>query len=162
MKQRFDETNLQQQIDKLPREMTPGRDLWQGIELAIEQQPKSKRYATGYLAWAASCVLAVLIGWNLNKPINEVEPTASVVDVMEQSFIQNRQAMLVGFGQPNLAQLPQDIQLQFSQLQSARTSLEQAIKNDPENADLVNLLSWLYQQELSLIEQLYQPQWQSI
>ena len=41
-------------------------------------------------------------------------------------------------------------------------AIYQALENDPNNSELLNLLRWTQDQELALIEQVYSPQWQTI
>lgn len=162
------EQQLQAQIDALSAEIKPQRDLWAGIEHAIEHnaliadEPKKRDVAP--FAWAASIVAAVLLTWTLNSPINTAVTTAdlSPIELLEQQYSQEKSSMLVSFGQPDLRKLPDSMKKQFSELQSARESLLKALEDDPNNADLLNLLKWTQSQELSLLEQLYSPQWQTI
>lgn len=163
---------LQNKIDNLSTEIAPQRDLWQGIEHAIEstvQQSSASLSTSAHnkplfmpVAWAASVVAAVLLSWVILVPQDETLILPDSIIAMNQQFQQQKQTMLVSFGQPNLAQLPLEMQEQLSQLDSAKKSLHEALIEDPNNADLLNMLGWLHQQELSLLEQLYSPKWQSI
>ena len=87
---------------------------------------------------------------------------------MDENFQQQKQAMLVSFGNPDLAKLSVNMQNQLSQLAQARKAIESALANDENNADLLNLLRFTQQQELSLLQQLYPTmndksnQWQTI
>ena len=59
------DTQLDQLIDSLPREITPGRDLWASIEPRLDQRPAHEtRSLQGWLAparrWAAVLAVAVL------------------------------------------------------------------------------------------------------
>lgn len=159
---------LNQEIDQLSEEMTPQRDLWAGIEKAIHQKPqqseKEKSFANAKgapLAWAASIMVAVLITWG---SVNDDDQGMAIdtVALMQQTFDQQKQTMLVSFGQPKLEELPKDMQEQLTQLASARKSIESALAEDPNNMELINLLRWTQLQELRLIEQLYTPKWQTI
>lgn len=173
----INDQQLQQQIDALPKEMTPSRDLWQGIEKAINQPQANKlttkpMMAPASMAWAASIVVAVLVTWLSFKP-NSVLPngdeqslTASVsqslVATMNDDFAQQKSLMLASFGQPDITKLPQAMRTQVEQLEQARASIEKALANDENNVDLINLLRWTQQQELELLKKLYSPQWQTI
>jgi hypothetical protein len=160
---------LQQKIAELPDEITPERDLWLGIEKAINSPllPKTKspwnisqRYQTP-MAWAASIVLAVLLTWQILTPASQ--PAAmSLAQTMQQTFQQQKQGLLVSFGQPKLTALPQAMQQQLNELAAAQQTINQALKSDPTNADLLNLLRFTQQQELKLLTQLFQPKWQTI
>lgn len=85
-----------------------------------------------------------------------------VVQVLEQDFAAQKQAMLVSFGTPKLSELPPDMQEQLNQLASARATIVKALNDDPDNLELINLLRWTQAQELALLEQLYTPSWQTI
>lgn len=162
---------LNQEIDQLNEELTPSRDLWAGIEKAIAQKPQQQTTndnvkflanAKGApLAWAASIMVAVIITWG-SVTGDEQGVSLDTVALMQQTFDQQKQTMLVSFGQPKLEELPQDMQEQLSQLASARKSIESALADDPNNMELINLLRWTQLQELKLIEQLYAPKWQTI
>ena len=166
---------LNNQVVKLADEITPERDLWSGIERAISQKvqeaPTSQTKSNLVpLAWAASFIAAVLVSWLTFTPqieqqtqqeliadvgINPVV-TEQLVTFMQQNFQQQKAAMLVSFGQPNLTQLPEVMQQELEQLAAARKSIRQALLTDEKNVDLLNLLDFTQQQELKLLAQLYQ------
>ncbi|WNC71711.1 hypothetical protein RGQ13_16555 [Thalassotalea psychrophila] len=166
MNKPISDQQLQTQIDNLAKDIKPERDLWAGIEHAIEHNsqqvsaPKKPHFAP--YAWAASVALAVLLTWNINTNTSVQVAEVSAIDVIQQQYSQEKNSMLVTFGEPDLKELPVEIQSQFNELDSARKSLINALADDPNNADLLNLLKWTQQQELNLIEQLYSPQWQTI
>ncbi|WDE11134.1 hypothetical protein [Thalassomonas haliotis] len=178
---------LQARIDQLPDEMSPERDLWPGIERALVQLPQQKpqpplsqqvfsQQTSGYessaeakgnkmkmpLAWAASVIAAVLLTWMNLAPQQDQPGPLNLVAAMQQDFELQKKTMLVSFGQPKISELPPEMQNQLNQLAAARASIDKALAEDPNNADLLSLLRWTQQQELDLIEQLYSPQWQSI
>ena len=172
-KQLLSEQALNDQVDSLPNELSPERDLWSGIEKAISHQSQDTVSRTADkqgrkipLAWAASVVAAVLLTWGVYKPQNGAEPSGQVnvnlVAAMEQSFEHQKQTMLVSFGQPKLQELPAEMQTELKQLASAQATIKKALESDENNVDLLNLLRWTQQQELDFIKQLYSPQWQSI
>ena len=164
---KISEQELQAQVDDLPQEMSPERDLWAGIERAIQHkeqentQPVNKKVVMP-VAWAASIIAAVLLTWVSFTPENNIGQSQSLVAVMQDSFEQQKQTLLVSFGRPDISKLSPKMQEELSKLASARASIEKALMDDPDNADLLNLLRWTQQQELNFIEQLYRPQWQSI
>lgn len=170
MSKNISEQEFQEQIDALSHDIKPQRDLWAGIEHAIEHQVQhedktksSPKRAYAPLAWAASVVIAVLVTWNVNTTNKApVVAQVSAIDSIQQQYSEQRNSMLVSFGKPDLSKLPEDIQKQFNELQSARNSLLAALENDPNNSDLLNLLKWTQQQELNLLEQLFSPKWQTI
>ena len=170
---------LQQQIDKLPKEITPERDLWAGIEKATQgkKQVTEERKVFVPSVWAASLLAAVLVTWLTIAPheteqqlVQQEEVSSgqsaqaqvALVTLMQDNFLQQKQAMLVSFGQPDMSKLPAEMQVQLEKLAAARKSITKALENDANNMDLLNLLDFTQQQELKLIQQLYRPQLQSI
>lgn len=185
MNKPISDQTLASQVERLPNEIQPQRDLWSGIERAI--QDKSQHNTSGNdrknvfpMAWAASICAAVLIAWVSFSPTSQiispltakneegVQQTANqLVSLMQESFQQQKQVMLVSYGQPDLSNLPNKMQSQLVELAKARASIEKALANDENNADLINLLRFTQQQELNLLQQLYPMlnndiQWQTI
>lgn len=166
---------LQQQIDELPLKISPERDLWQGIERAImvkKQHHESEinnhaikvslLNSKASLAWAASIIIAVLLTWTgVDHPLKG-QSQLDLVSSMQLTFEQQKKTMLVSLGQPDLSDLSANMQDQFTQLTSAQNTIKKALEQDPNNAELLNLLRWTQQQELDLLNQLYRPKWQSI
>mgnify|MGYP005816770945 CR=1 FL=1 len=168
------EQALTEKTKTLSNEMTPERDLWSGIERAISQksQQSAESQAKSHtvpLAWAASFLVAILISWLTFSP--QMQPNSKqallanvaespvvaeqLVAFMQNNFQQQKEAMLVSFGQPNLTQLPQAMQQELQQLAAARKSIREALLKDENNVDLLNLLDFTQQQELKLLTQLY-------
>ena len=187
MDKKISDQALAAQVIQLSKELQPQRDLWPGIERAIQgknQQEVSihKKSAVIPMAWAASIIAAVLVAWisfaptpsTLSIPLmaeNEqgVEfNTDQLVRSMQVSFQQQKQAMLVSYGTPDMTNLPTEMQNQLVELAQARQSIEKALVNDVNNVDLLNLLRFTQQQELKLLQQLYpymsneNVQWQTI
>jgi hypothetical protein len=165
---------LVEQIALLPNEMIPERDLWSGIERAINHkaqeipiQQQSNVFVPS--AWAASIAIVMLASWFTFSPsINEKNETALVktqkeavvtqgelVDFMQKNFQQQKQTLLVSYGQPSVDTLPPAMQIELKQLADARLSIKKALLTDENNADLLNLLDFTQQQELKLLQQLY-------
>ena len=178
MSKLLSEQDLQKNVAELPDEMTPQRDLWAGIERAIQTKQQDqpsidspKKAAFIPTAWAASLVAAVLVTWVsfspqlLDKSVNVAQQDNSslnLVIAMQENFKQTKQTMLVSFGQPKVSELPQEIQEELIKLSSAQATIVKALIEDPSNNDLLNLLRWTQKQELDLLTQLYSPKWQSI
>jgi hypothetical protein len=160
------EQELAIKVAELPSEITPERDLWSGIERAIQvnapHQYSSVTKPLVPIAWAASIVAAVLLTWvNLAPQLGTNSPL-TIASTMQQDFEKQKQTLLVSFGQPKLNKLAPEMKDQLAKLASAQASINKALIDDPTNADLLNLLRWTQQQELDLLEQLLSPQWQSI
>ncbi|MDO6426183.1 hypothetical protein Q4489_04125 [Thalassotalea sp. 1_MG-2023] len=164
MKKPLTDSELQTQVAQLPKERTPERDLWPGIEKAIAQQSSntSKRQSFYPVAWAASIVVAVVVSWLSLTPVTDVTEQQSLAKIMKQDFEQQKQLMLTSLGQPDLTQLSSTMKTQLIELQEAQLAIQKALAKDENNGDLLNLLRWTQKQELDLIKKLYSPQWQTI
>jgi hypothetical protein len=165
---------LAEQVELLPNEMQPERDLWPGIERAInhkEQHITVDKPSNVFVpsAWAASVLVVILASWftfappqnDLNSPTlvdtNQEKGViqGELVDFMQKNFQQQKQTLLVSYGQPTLDKLPPAMQKELKQLSDARASIRKALLTDENNADLLNLLDFTQQQELKLLQQLY-------
>lgn len=188
MNKQISDQALASQIDKLPKEMQPSRDLWSGIERAIQNKSQQSAFESKSMAeskpnkvvpiaWAASLIAAVLVAWisfaptpPLSTPlmVNIDETAEQIVNSMHSNFQQQKQVMLVSYGQPDMTNLPIKMQNQLTELAQARKAIEKALANDGNNIDLLNLLRFTQQQELNLLQKLYplmsnkNGQWQTI
>lgn len=165
---------LAEQVLLLPNEMTPERDLWPGIERAINHQSQEtvqseKNNVFVPSAWAASVLVVMLASWFTFSPSNngfkspeivqnqqeENKAQDSLVSFMQDNFQQQKQTLLVSYGQPTMDKLPPAMQQELKQLADARASIRKALLTDENNVDLLNLLDFTQQQELKLLQQLY-------
>jgi hypothetical protein len=186
MGKQISDKTLASHIGKLPKEMQPQRDLWSGIERAIQDKSQQSTLTDEKkniipMAWAASLIAAVLVAWVsfVPSPQTSMPMTASndetlkstsgqLVNSMQASFQQQKQAMLVSYGKPDMSNLPVTMKSQLEELAQARKTIEKALANDENNVDLLNLLRFTQQQELNLLQQLYpymnneNIQWQTI
>jgi hypothetical protein len=103
------EMSLQAAIAQLPKEIVPERDLWSGIDKAINQSAtlvdsNDKRKAYTPAAWAASIVAAVLLTWvTLGPEQLTSKPQINLVAAMQQDFEQQKQTMLVNLARQTLS-----------------------------------------------------------
>ena len=168
MKEQVSAQTLEQKVQQLEPELTPTRDLWPGIEKALVSQQHSRHQNDSkakfpQIAMAASVVAAVLLTWGVihsDQRGNSLPPTLAMQ--MEQDFEQTKQVVLASYGQETMKELPPELKAQFDELSKARAALTKALASDPNNNDLLNLLRWTQQQELSLLQTVYRPKWQSI
>ncbi|WP_232769258.1 hypothetical protein [Colwellia sp. Bg11-28] len=171
---KISDKTLAEQVATLPVEMTPERDLWSGIERAINhkrQEVAAENQGNLFMpsAWAASIALVMLVSWFTFSPsINEEsEPVlvktqekngvtqGQLVNFMQQNFKKQKQTLLASYGQPTVDKLPAAMQQELIQLSDARASIRKALLTDENNTDLLNLLDFTQQQELKLLQQLY-------
>ncbi|ASD68250.1 hypothetical protein [Pseudoalteromonas piscicida] len=137
----------------------PQRDLWQGVERAINQaQPMqpSKQNNWQKLSGIAACTIAGLLAWQviMNQPKQDSLANISAF------FEQQKQSLLVQYEtQPALTS---DWQTQLQELEQAEQAIKLSLKQDPENAALLKMLAQVYQQQLDLINKVHQPRWQQI
>ena len=166
--------NIAEQVSQLSNEMTPERDLWPGIERAInhkKQHVPAEKENNVFIpsAWAASIFVVVLASWFTFSPSSnglrspqmaqnqqaESVLRGELVSFMQKNFQQQKQTLLVSYGQPAIDKLSPAMQQELKQLADARASIRKALLADENNADLLNLLDFTQQQELKLLQQLY-------
>lgn len=161
---------LKDKVTELPLEISPRRDLWQGIERAIVEtnqdiktESKVENKSIYLVSLAASFALAAVLSWKMLLPVQDVvQPDISMVEVLQKDFDQQKQFLLTSYGKSDQVNLAPAMKTQLAELKSARESIKKALLADPNNVDLINLLRWTQKQELELLEHLYSPQWQSI
>ncbi len=170
----FSDADLAEQVATLPKQMTPERDLWSGIERAISQknqQEPTNKQSNLFVpsAWAASVFVVILASWFTFSPSNTDVTSPSIVknhqnngnvkdslvSFMQKNFQQQKQTLLVSYGQPVMDKLSPAMQQELKQLADARAAIRKALLADENNADLLNLLDFTQQQELKLLQQLY-------
>ncbi len=162
-------TKLDEAVSHLPREIRPGRDLWPEIEARIAGD---ERDAPGALHWwhspivaAASLVIAVgALSFALLRPgmvgdtgVTMAEANLNTVPKLDAGFLANREH-LANRLEGRLAELSPEMQdLVRQNLASIRGSLNainMALAEDPENADLQDLLISTYDQELQVMAEI--------
>lgn len=165
---------LNEQVANLANEMSPERDLWPGIERALNhkiQVSSGDKQSNVFVpsAWAASIAMVMLMSWFTFSPSTveqsvpvmvqnqqKTSPTpGQLVNFMQQNFKLQKQTLLASYGQPTVDRLPVAMQKELTQLADARASIRKALLTDNNNADLLNLLDFTQQQELKLLQQLY-------
>jgi len=161
MKENQFEQLLQQKLDKLPREIQPQRDLWPGIDLALENQTQHANNPVLWAGIAASIAVFGLVGLlSLNivtgPALKPVELNQLVSNMSEQHEKQ-KQFLLASYEQqPALTDNWRD---QLGELDSAATVIKTALEGDPGDANLIKLLQQVYQQQIKLIQSVHQSRW---
>jgi hypothetical protein len=157
---------LKQQIDELPSEIKPERDLWAGIDHAIEQKQDKGRFNIPKLsAMAAGLAVLGLTGY---LTFNQMElPQAhsagdglQYVTLMTESFEQRKQALLVKYEDTQPA--TDNWRQQLKELDEAAVAIKKVLDEDPTNAQLIKMLQQTYQQQLDLIKAVNHNPWQTI
>lgn len=143
--------------DDLPREIQPPRDLWVGIDHAIEMRANSRKQQTNKF-YKIAAVLIMLIGggWVFyaglgfnNTSSNEVDLTMLAHDIDRGFRRQKANILAVYEGQPALTTTWRD---QLEELEVARSSIWKAVQKDPGNEYMIQILMEIQQQQLDLIE----------
>ena len=163
----FDQ-DLQQKLDALPRDKSPERDLWRGIELGMEQ-PANHEVRTpasrgGLYAVAASVALVACLSWFGFKD-SPVAPSGQLtgtelVQALSQQHEQQKQSLLVQY--TDTPALTENWQAQLTELDQAANAIKAALNEDPDNTALLRMLQNVYQQQIALIERGHAPKWQQI
>lgn len=161
MKENQFEHLLQQKLDKLPREIQPQRDLWPGIDLALENQAQ---HANNPLLWAGLAASIAVFGLVGLLSLNIVtDPTLKPVELnqlvssMSEQHEKQKQFLLTSYEQqPALTDNWRD---QLNELDSAATIIKTALEEDPGDANLIKLLQQVYQQQIKLIQSVHRSRW---
>lgn len=160
--------NLSQLIEHLPTEKTPGRDLWQGIELALEQDPQSSGRSSRARLWLASAAAIVLcVGLTSQywlKPVSEPSAGPLLGDALVTALSEQHQAELTRLlvTVQDATPVTSNWQQQLDDLQQAENVIKQALQQDPNNTALLQMLQNVHQQQLLLVERVHAPKWQRI
>ncbi|GGW83648.1 hypothetical protein [Alteromonas halophila] len=167
-KTNFDDA-LKQQLDTLPEEKHPERDLWRGVALALENEADTSTakpgWRSGWAAMAASVALIAMVSWySLQQPSGPTEPSAitgeALVQALSQQHEQQKQALLVEY--TDTPALADNWQQQLDELDDAAAAIKAALAEDPDNPALLRMLQNVYQQQITLIERVHAPKWQRI
>lgn len=168
-KQNFD-TALKQKLDELDKSKMPERDLWQGIELALANEPapnhipqEEPKKAVGARVFAIAATFAFigLFSWfSMNQPEQGVIGGEALVAALSDQHEEQKDALLVKFrDQPALTQ---NWEQQLDELDDAAAAIKSALKEEPNNIALLKMLQNVHQQQIDLIERVHAPKWQQI
>ncbi len=149
---------LDASVSELPKQIKPKQDLWAGIDHAIERRENDKKSRrTGFLRAAAVAVVALGTTWffsadlglNQNDQANEVTLSMLATDI-DKGFRTQKANILAAYeGQPALTVTWQD---QLQELEVARSGIWEALKKNPNNVYMIQMLLEVQQQQLDLIE----------
>lgn len=154
---------LENTIRSIPKEIRPPRDLWPGIQHALdnlENREHSVKQDNPFVRiLAAAAVLLIVAGlWLFIRPTGNGNETDAAA--MSRLFEQQKQIMLTDYRQ--IPALTGNWTQQLEELESAARAIQDALKNDPDNGVLLGMLRQVYMQQLDLIRTVHQPDYQSI
>jgi hypothetical protein len=152
---------LQNLINTLPREVAPARDLWPGIDHAINISGRAS-----YRPYALAASLFLVIGLSLY--FGSRQPGATVVNPAIDEYIaslqtahqQSRDAMLIEY-RDQQAWYP-DWEAQLHELEQAENVIYDALRRDPENRELLSILRNVQDKQLKLIDAVFKPRLNAI
>ena len=154
---------LKEKLDELPVAIQPSRNLWPGIDLALENQPAvaNKNRVLRWTAFAASFAIVGLLGvmsLNLDRSsdIDHYKMRQMISSVNNQHENQ-KQFLLTSYEQ--LPALTDNWQDQLKELDNAATVIKAALEEDPSDTNLIKLLQQVYQQQIKLIQSVHQSRW---
>lgn len=149
---------LDSTLQALDREITPGRDLWPAIERSLDRSPPAAAPRRPWLALAAGLLMATLggfFGGRLSGPDPQTPLLSALTEIHRQHDTQ-RQRLLgqlapamagVGATPGNLASAEA-----LTSIRSTEQELFDALRQQPDNPELLQLWLWVQQRELSLIQ----------
>ncbi|MFT6434231.1 MAG: hypothetical protein ACJAVI_002279 [Candidatus Azotimanducaceae bacterium] len=158
---------LARAIRDLDQEISPGRDLWSGIERKITDHPHELN-EKGRMNWmpygiAASLVVAII---SLTVSIGGVSGggagNADIVSAetsfnqMSNEHIKVFNPLVTRFGQVNENLAPEtldDIYRSLEIMEVARRDIEAQVRKNPDDHRLVEMLMSIHEQELELLRQ---------
>lgn len=146
---------LSAQLDSLPNEMTPKRDLWPGIEQAVAKRPQIASAANDghWHNWARTAAAFVpaallLVFWLQSSPDMTTEPGS--IRALSAGFELQKRQLLRHVGSETSA--VNDWQTSLTELEQAEDAIVKALQSQPEDPALLKMLSQIYQQQLALIQ----------
>lgn len=159
------QTDVLTQAQVLPKELSPERNLWDGIEQAIAKTPQQSGYHAkvgwqqiGKIAAAFAPIALVLGIWlNSDYGLNNgqssnnkwLNPVVASYEIQKKQLLQN-----VNLERPII----NNWQSSMEELELAEKSLIKALETQPEDAALMKMLNQIYQKQIRLIKQAYRPQ----
>ena len=154
---------LKKEIDSLPRDISPRRDLWPGIDHAINTRMVT---LPRWVAVAAGIVLVISLAVSgtlyISPPRQETTnpAIADFIATLQSDHARNKQALLVEYR--NQTALAPDWEEQMNQLEQAEQAIYQALRDDPENLELLKILRQVQTKQIDLIESVYAPLFRAI
>lgn len=157
-----DDSSLQQAIARLPRNVQPQRDLWAGIEHAINEPPQHRPWKQ-YAALAASLLLILLTSLQYGR-VQPAPATAGIdrglLTALQSEHLGNKQALLVQY--EDATPLYPAWRSQMEQLEQAEQVIYNALREEPANLELLKMLRLVQKKQLDLIDSVFAPRLNSI
>ena len=157
MSNRNAQGRLQDALDALPREVLPRRDLWRGIEHALLEPERVSVPWYRHTALAASVlvVLALSLYFGALQPTQPL-PNSDIerlVNSLRGEHELNKRLLLVQYQdqQPYYAGWEQEL----LDLEEAEAAIFEALRDDPENREWIEILRQVQEKQLNLIDKVF-------
>jgi hypothetical protein len=162
MNDRNPRRSLDEAVSSLPREILPERDLWPGIAQALQTPAVPRWYRKTALAASLLLVLALSLYYGA------LQPTQRLPDALVEEFLatlqsehrSGKEALLVQYRDQEAYYPGWEVQMQ--QLEQAEEAIYQALRDDPDNLELVNILRQVQAKQIQLIDAVFDPRLGSI
>jgi hypothetical protein len=159
MSNRNAEQRLLDALNVLPREVLPQRDLWPGIAhglLMPEPRPVAW-YRHAALAASVVLVLTLSLYYGTLQPLQPLPNSRveALLSSLKDEHQLNKQTMLVQY-QGQEAYSP-DWESDLQEMEQAEAVIFEALRNDPENLQLIKMLRQVQENQLDLIDAVFDP-----
>lgn len=162
MNKRNAEQRLQDALDTLPREILPQRDLWPGIAHALQIPERAPLPWQRQAALAASVLLVLTLSLYFGQSTQPLPNSVAeeFFSTLQREHELNKQMLLVGYRnqQPLFANWEQ----QLLQLEQAEAAIFEALRDDPQNRELIEILRQVQDKQLNVIDKAFDPRTGSI
>lgn len=153
------ERRLQDALDALPRDVLPQRDLWPGIEHALIQPERTHVAWYRHAALAASVllVLATSLYFGTQQSMQRL-PNSFVeqfLATLQDEHELNKRMLLVRY--ENQQPYYPDWERQLEDLEQAEAAIFEALRDDPQNLEMIEILRSVQQKQLNLIDKAFGP-----
>ncbi len=164
MSNRNAEQRLLDALEALPREVLPQRDLWPGIAhgLMMPEREPVAWYRHAALAASVVLVLSLSLYFGTQQPLQAL-PNSVVEEFLsslKNEHAINKQTMLVQY-QDQEAYYP-DWEKDLEDMEQAEAVIFEALRDDPENLQLIRMLRQVQDNQLDLIDAVFDPRVGSI
>ncbi|CAB0151975.1 hypothetical protein PSI9734_02329 [Pseudidiomarina piscicola] len=134
----------------------PERDLWGGIEQALVRSSRRPLQGFGWLWASAACMVLVVAGLTFNGLQQTeqagVSQTQLLLTMLNQQHQQQRQLVLTHYQQVGWDGRSEFVKHELEQIRASIDEVSEQLMQEPSNQQLWQLLQWLYQKELELLE----------
>lgn len=159
MTNRNAEHRLHDALDALPREVLPQRDLWPGIERALLLPERKPVPWYRHTALAASVLLVLAASLYSGMQQSARTLPNSVVEQfiasLQDEHALTKEMLLVRYAdqEPYYA----DWERELRDLEQAEAAIFEALRDDPQNLAMIEILRSVQQKQLRLIDKVFKP-----